>query len=133
MHGGANLPAHNIAAIRTTGGGAEWSNLSLPESNAELAGISCASTTDCVAVGFTGASPYTGTPVAVSTTNGGTTWVNDPLPSKGLGLIAVSCPETTTCFAIEVSFSAGVVLKTTNGGKSWTNVSASTLLRGRKK
>ncbi len=74
--------------------------------------VSCASPTDCVAVGYRS---------IVATTNGGTTWAAQTLPSGVTGLAAVSCPSPTVCVAVgSTNTGAAVVVTSTTGGSSWT-------------
>jgi hypothetical protein len=61
-------------------------------------GISCASTSDCVAVAEdVGDSPPLPSTI-VTTTNGGSTW-SSPSGGTDQNLLTVSCPDTTHCMA----------------------------------
>ena len=95
-----------------------------------LLDITCASTSDCFAVGRGDA--------ILQTTNGGVSWTQDSvstLPSGIGGIInSISCPPnnvlaTTTCYAVGGSGQQGnwvstnsFIIETTNGGVTWTLV-----------
>ena len=76
--------------------------------SAKLNGLSCPTTTICVAVGAGG--------VVVTTGNGGTTW-----SSKNSGvatnLNSVSCQDVNNCVAVG---DGGRIITTSDGGASWT-------------
>ena len=99
--------------VTTTNGGADWTSENIPADSEELDGISCPSTTTCVAVG---AVPYhraialrsrlvpSKPGVLMSTTDGGTTWSgesgNSPGFDEGDSFSGVSCPSTSECMAV---------------------------------
>ena len=105
-------PGETAAVVTTTSGGATWTAESIPADNEEALGISCPSTTTCVAVGagpYSGScSPFPNCPVSLSfvmsTTNGGTTWSGETGSSPGSGegdsFQSVSCPSTSECMAV---------------------------------
>jgi photosystem II stability/assembly factor-like uncharacterized protein len=92
-----------------------------------LYGISCATTSFCVAVGqhTINVSPYHDAVIFV-TTNSGTTWSQPSLSTSGQGanLITVSCPTSSGCIAAgEAPGSDGsepLILVTTDEGAAWT-------------
>ena len=104
---GVSCPAEGICYSVGSGGilatkdGVTWTKQSSDGPQA----ISCASTSDCVAVG---------TNLVFTTTDGGATWIAQTLPVPA-GLDAISCPSNSDCFA-----GGTVMLATTNGGKTWT-------------
>jgi hypothetical protein len=85
-------------------------------------GISCASTSDCVAVsGNLSTSPSAST--IVTTTNGGSTW-SSPSGGTDQNLTSVSCPNTTHCMAggnnlVNGKFVGGIWV-TSNPQGTWT-------------
>ncbi len=112
---GAAAPSaeETAAVVTTTNGGANWTAESIPADSEETLGISCPSTTTCVAVGAgpypsSECSPFPNCPVSVSfvmsTTNGGTTWSGEGGSSPGLdegdSFSNVSCPSTSECMAV---------------------------------
>ena len=86
-------------------------------------GISCASTSDCVAVADipNGDAPSGST--IVTTTNGGNTW-SSPSGGTNQNLLSVSCPDTTHCIAGGYNFvdgkGVGDVWVTSNPQGTWT-------------
>ena len=97
-----------FAAVDATG---TWSgaSLGLPSgaSAAQLYGVSCTSTTTCVAVGYESAT--TGATHALVETLSGSTWTADALttPTGGSSpqLYGVSCTSTTSCVAVGYFYS----------------------------
>ena len=62
----------------------------IPAEVSGLNGISCATTSDCTAVGF----GIFGSPVVIGTSDGGTSWTPETVP-PGVGILtAVSCVST---------------------------------------
>ena len=111
-----------------------WANPSGPSSS-PLFGVSCSSTSDCVAVGYTYGS--SGNSVATYTTNGGSTWSTSTGTPADASLTSVSCLSgTSTCVAVggaiyledyfvEVSsgdydFVGDVLATSSNGGETWS-------------
>jgi photosystem II stability/assembly factor-like uncharacterized protein len=79
-----------------------------------FSGVSCPTTSECVAVGAGGQSDCQGL-VEVST-DGGTTFTDEPVPTGTPVLKAVSCADTSHCEAVGGS----TVLVSTDGGTTWT-------------
>jgi len=104
--------------ISSSDGGSTWQSDSIPVSDVNLLGISCASASDCVATGL-GDSNAILAPQAVvlATQDGGQTWQSATLPNGVTGLGAVSCPTTTLCLAV-----GSTVLQSTDGGQTWAVV-----------
>ncbi len=123
--------------MATFNGGASWALQSTPVTSpginvpgsggpnpyAGLFGISCVSTTTCVAVGGYPPAGETYPPI-VETTNSGATWMleSNPAPTADY-LMGASClPGTTTCFAVGY---AGTILETTDL-MTWTAMTSNT-------
>src|SRR5205085_509866 len=116
------------SAVLTNNGGRSWSLLKMPSvvfskpvnTNTVLQGISCASASRCIAVGFQG--------IVIATKDGGSKWTaqsSGPTQVSGTTslLRGVSCPHASTCYAVGDS---GTVIKTTNGGTIWAPQSSGT-------
>lgn len=105
-------------ALNTTDAGSTWTSQSIPSSAGILDGVSCASSSDCWAVG----SDETETVgVIVATTDGGDTWNTQTVPNGTGPFTAVSCPSSTDCWAVGSSVEGitGTVLATSDGGNTW--------------
>jgi hypothetical protein len=107
-------------ALYSTDGGSTWSTGTLPGgvsyiSSILLHSVSCASTSDCVAVGEVG----NGT-VALYSTDGGSTWSTGTVPSEvgESSLSSVSCASTSDCVAVG-GYYGGLTLYSTDGGATW--------------
>jgi hypothetical protein len=105
--------------------GTAWSVLTTPDpvSTAELDGVSCVSSTDCVAVG----TETDGTTVAQTLVEAfnGTSWTVVPSPDPSnyeSVLIAVSCTSSTNCVAVGSSLQGGTpqTLIESFDGTSWS-------------
>lgn len=121
----ATLGADTFKILRTTDGGATWKTQYVrPDSGSSFYGVSCGSSTHCVAVGWIYLNGYSYGVSAVST-DAGVTW-QFTSNSEGLGLDAVSCTTPTTCFAVGVIGLTGPgttitgVFETVDGGKHWS-------------
>lgn len=79
----------------------------------ELEGVSCPSTSLCVAVGRAASN----TEAILQSTDGGVTWTNATVPSVYGTLDAVSCPTVETCIT------SGLV--SSDGGATWSATAAS--------
>ena len=93
------------------------SDWKLTASSGGLRAVSCASTTDCVAVGSRGL-----VGAVFTTRHGGAKWAAKAVgtPSAYVALLGVSCASTTDCVAVGIrSGKTGVVVTTTNGGARW--------------
>ncbi len=102
----------------TTDGGQKWQIQSLPAAAFWLDSISCAITSECVAVGY---SPGGG-PLILTTVNGGARWTVPSLPAStksAYGIEGVACPTSKVCFAVGSGPAGGVILRSTNGGAAW--------------
>jgi hypothetical protein len=100
----------------STDGGSTWSSGTLPDTFPNAVGyfdsVSCASTSDCVAVGYGG----NGSPPALYSTDGGSSWSWGTLPN-GVGVDAVSCASVSDCVAVGTS----TAVYSYDGGVSWSS------------
>ena len=85
-------------------------------------GVSCPTTTMCLAVGSIG---QPGRGVIVRTVNGGQSWTHVPISSNYLAvpsfLAGLSCPSVKLCYAAGASFkNLPLVLVSSNGGLAWS-------------
>jgi hypothetical protein len=103
--------------LGTANGGKTWTAETLPSGADEAYAVSCATATDCQAVGVTGTAQAG---EIYGTTNGGVTWAAE----KNLGttsLYVVSCPTAASCQALGATSSGHfVAYRTATSGKTWT-------------
>lgn len=104
-----------IAAISADGGDT-WAYQALPSGTPGLAAVSCANTTDCVAVGAG---------VELSTNNGGSNWSTHTPPTEGTTFYGVFCQESLTCVAVgvlpnSVGPYSGEIAVSDDGGSTWS-------------
>jgi photosystem II stability/assembly factor-like uncharacterized protein len=92
----------------TTDGGATWHAQAEPSGQGILQGVSCGSSSDCVAFG------YTDSATAIYTTDGGAHWTADTLNER---LSGVSCASGSQC--VVVSEGASPILVSADGGATW--------------
>ncbi len=106
--------------LTTDDGGATWVSEPVPAEIGWLSAVSCASATDCVAVGDQGPLGPDASGVALVTTNGGSSWTPVAVPGT-FGLSGVSCPSTSDCFAVGYTPTGppAVIISTTDGGTNW--------------
>lgn len=113
--------------FRSTDGGVDWSDVVIPTGLSRLVGVTCMSSTACLAVGFISGSS-TDTPEVLASANGGQSWALQTLPISNGDLIAVSCVASTTDCTVVGNVSGNdapaVILGTTDGGTTWTSQSA---------
>ncbi len=106
--------------IVSNDGGKAWTNEPVPSgtgATGPLAGVSSATTADCVAVVAIGSVVYGGQ--ALTTSDGGATWTLENL-SAGTGANSVSCASVADCVAVGTT-ETGDVITTSDGGSTWTN------------
>jgi photosystem II stability/assembly factor-like uncharacterized protein len=112
--------AGDYLMVRTSDGGSSWSTeqLSSVPPAANLYGVSCGSTSSCVAVG---APSDLSTSFAVVTSDGGQSWTQSPLPD-GFVPLRVECGADQRCLVSGYwrQSSSGAVLFSTDGGSAWT-------------
>lgn len=111
------------SVVTSSDGGVTWNVQSVPPGTDNLYGVSCASPSDCMAVGV----DATGNALMISTSDGGNTWKNDSAApgtsGYGVTLEAASCPSASVCMAVgwDGNNDDGVILTTTDGGTIWVN------------
>lgn len=105
------------AISTTSNSGASWTPRTLPTANTTLLGVSCPSTTACVAVGVSpgNAGPLVGQLVVSS--DGGATWSTPTLPANIGALGSVDCPSVSFCVAVGAQ-----ILVSNDGGTTWNAV-----------
>ena len=123
--------SYTAMALRSTDGGKDWVPVQLPSVPADLTGVSCMSTTACIAVGAT-ETVYDGLVYPVGAVvlrlSGDAGQVVRELPSGARALLAVSCNGPSTCLAAGGADRLGAVdlrpemLATKDAGSHWTNV-----------
>ena len=108
-----------VTQLSTSDAGAHWTGGN-PFAALHLTavwGVSCSSSTVCVATGATAS----GSGWVGRTTDAGTSWTTQHLSASTRPTGPVACPTTTTCLAVTTTTGhrAGI-LRTTSGGSSWT-------------
>ena len=115
--------------LRSSNGGASWSQATLPtglvgHATGDLASIACPTTNQCLAVGYDSAKPRL---LILRSSNSGASW-SRVTPPKGLGLIShhvvlykLACTQGE-CLAAGVGAGPAVLLSSSNGGASWSRV-----------
>ncbi len=110
----------------STNGGVTWKDvLSMPRHVAGLGGISCPTTTTCVAVGngYTQRAGGADTLYGLSelTSTSGRHWAQTTV-AKAQALFADSCVvKTRDCIAVGSTSAGAVILKSANDGVTWTS------------
>jgi photosystem II stability/assembly factor-like uncharacterized protein len=108
----------------TTTDGSTWTQAG-SAGTSPLYGVSCGSSTSCVAVGS--ATIGGGSSAADYSVNGGSTWASGSVPDSVSQLFGVSCISTTVCEADGNDASGqGIILGTTDGGATWSTQQTST-------
>jgi hypothetical protein len=103
------LPPAGVT-IATTNGGASWVGEPVPPGVGSFVGVSCPSTTECVAAGDTETEFGTPAGIVVATTDDGATWAPENLPSDVAGLGALSCAAPGYCQAVGATAQDVVIL-----------------------
>jgi photosystem II stability/assembly factor-like uncharacterized protein len=106
--------------VQTTDGGNTWSTGALPVDDF-IAGMTCSSSTSCVAIGYSAITNPSG--FALETSNAGASWSNGSLPS-GLSFAYVSklsCGDARHCMALGFISNPLVtgIITTSDGGATW--------------
>ena len=85
--------------------------VSVPPGTQGLFGVSCATASNCVAVGDGS---------GIVSTDGGNSWATSPITAGSWA--SVSCSDANNCVAVGTTTngSSGIIDATTNGGASWT-------------
>ncbi len=113
-------PAAPVTVITATvNGGHSWSAQTLPlTAPPELSGISCPTTTSCMAVGSTGAVPGAG--IVLTTRDGGAKWAEASVPTGAFVLTTVVCSTSDDCIAITSDGTNTWSASTLDFGHTWT-------------
>jgi photosystem II stability/assembly factor-like uncharacterized protein len=118
---GLSEPSTAAVAIVTTDGGATWNSEPFPPDTSGVNKISCADSTQCLALGTGLKATPTGGVQFVTSGDGGQTWAPIP-PAAGLTSVAsISCPAPNDCVAVGQSPS-GAAVSTWQGG-AWATQS----------
>jgi photosystem II stability/assembly factor-like uncharacterized protein len=114
--------------VRTTDGGKTWRRQTIPPGTKSLSGITCPTTSSCLAAGF-GFNDYNLVDygAVLGTTDGGKTWEVDTLPASPTAVAqatAVTCPTTTLCYlggsAVTGKQGGDAILGSDDFGATWT-------------
>lgn len=97
--------------IFATTNGTNWSAQSTPTTDG-IFGISCTSTTNCMAVTYHGNGSF-----ILATTNG-TSW--STILTTSNTLFGITCSSSTTCYAVGNDTTSNAIQTTTDGGGHWT-------------
>jgi large repetitive protein len=103
--------------LTTTDGGTTWTGDFVSSDDGEFSGISCPTSSECVAVGM---SAPQGLGAEAISEDGGNTWQDVPLPTGTPWLKGVSCATASDCVAVGYGNTAGTILSSTDGGFDWT-------------
>lgn len=99
-----------FAAVAFSHAGTAWQTGTLPPNIRNLMAVSCATASDCWAVGVSVAKAAT----IVLTTDGGSSWTAETIPA-GNKLSSLSCPTTSDCLAVGTT-----AVATSDGGPAGT-------------
>jgi photosystem II stability/assembly factor-like uncharacterized protein len=102
------------AIVATRNGGATWVSETVPPSVSVLAGVSCSSKLDCMAVGSAG-----GTAAVLATDDGGEHWVLGQVPAGAAAVTAVDCVAKLGCIALGTDGMTYWSVLTSDQGASW--------------
>ncbi|MDQ6797683.1 MAG: hypothetical protein M3011_06615, partial [Actinomycetota bacterium] len=117
--GGGPLPGGDgplVLATTNATGADSWTQQQPPSAVATFAGLSCPTTSTCVAVGTT----IGNTGFVVTTTNGGATWSEASIPASLSAVRSVSCPKSGACFALAYTATAETVITAADPSGTWT-------------
>jgi hypothetical protein len=126
---GSENPTHTMAE---TWNGTTWSALSSPNKTSAydnwFSGVSCTSSTTCVAVGAYSYGPND-TPLALAETWNGSAWSIAPAPARSNDsfLTGVSCTRANSCMAVGVYVNSSgeqVTLAEAWNGSAWSVVAS---------
>ncbi|HEY2443814.1 MAG TPA: hypothetical protein VGI31_11805 [Streptosporangiaceae bacterium] len=84
-------------------------SVALPSGVADLTGVACQGSSDCVATGVRSTDQTTGvfSGTLIATANGGTSWTTTQIPADVSGLAGVTCPSSGSCAAVGYSAPSG--------------------------
>ena len=122
-----NTGVYSGTLIKTTNGGQSWATTKIPADVSGLAGVTCPSSGNCAAVGYT--APSGGAPQAIVTSGAVTasSWTAETHISGVDYLDGIACPAAGTCLATGYSglgAAATAQLAWTANGTSWSTQSA---------
>ena len=103
--------------VLATSDGSTWNPGTIPGGVEQLEGVSCATASDCTAVGAGG------TQIIIGTTNGGTSWLAESAPSVSDVLYSVSCQSASSCVAVGRHGGADVIIADGGVGTAWSSES----------
>jgi photosystem II stability/assembly factor-like uncharacterized protein len=118
---GPNAPSSSGATVidATTNGGRTWKAQQVAGGTTpQLSGVSCPTTTECMAVGSNGAS-LPGSGVVVTTGDAGATWSAAPTPENALVVSSVTCASPMDCTAIVSDGTSTWSAHSADFGQSW--------------
>jgi photosystem II stability/assembly factor-like uncharacterized protein len=105
--------------VATKNGGTTWQAQHVAGgSSPQLSGISCPTSTQCMAVGTTGAS-VPGSGIIELTSDGGATWAPGNAPPSALAVTSVSCSSRSDCTGIVSQGTVSWSAHSTDFGQSW--------------
>jgi photosystem II stability/assembly factor-like uncharacterized protein len=103
----------------TTNGGFTWKAQQVAGgSTPQLSGVSCPTTTECMAVGSNGAS-LPGSGVVITTSDAGATWSAAVSPQNALVVSSVTCASSVDCTAIVSDGISNWSAHSADFGQSW--------------
>ena len=110
----------HVWATLSTDAGTTWTTLgTLPASTGPVHKLSCATTSDCLAIGTTA----NGTPLITVTHDGGSTWAAASLPTTPVvvSVLSASCQLTSSCTAVIATNTTGAtaLLQSTDSGATF--------------
>jgi hypothetical protein len=117
---------HSDASVVRTSSPAWTTIASVPASAPNVSGMSCVSTSTCLAVS---ASTNYKVGFVLRTTDGGMKWSEPSVPRATGSLNDVSCVSTGTCIAVGQSQTGqhpAIALKSTNAGLTWVDLTIPT-------
>jgi len=116
--GSTNNSGGTAVIAKTTNNGGIWTAKKAPSGTSAYYGVSCATSTFCIAVGQDASN---NPDIAVSPTTGAN-WIAQSPPAADGPLYAVACRTTTLCWAggYSAGFVAGAMAETSNGGTVWS-------------
>ena len=113
-------PATGVAVIAATkDGGLNWTAQQVAGgSTPQLSGVSCPTSTECMAVGSNGAS-LPGSGVVITTSDAGAIWSAASSPQNALVVSSVTCASPTDCTAIVSDGTSTWSAHSPDFGQSW--------------
>lgn len=122
---GTSRPTATTSSASTFVSGSPWSGslvpVALPLPVNSAAAVTCATASDCWAVGSTvGSDGAPNGAAIIATNNGGMTWTVQAVPATVGFLSAIACSTRRQCVAMgQGQGTQGVAITTVNGGTTW--------------